>query len=67
MAPYRLTSFREAESMTVTVYLEGPTKASRRLSPLTARVLGPGWTSWHTAFAVVAQGSGRGSTLGQWT
>ena len=37
--------------MTVTVYLEGPTKASRRLSPLTTRALGFGQASWHTTLA----------------
>lgn len=37
--------------MTVTVYLEGPTKASRWLSPLTTRALGLGQASWHTTLA----------------
>lgn len=37
--------------MTVTVYLEGPTKASKWLSPLTTRALGLGQASWHTTLA----------------
>lgn len=37
--------------MTVTTCLEGPTKASRRLSPLTTRALGVGWASRHTMLA----------------
>lgn len=45
--------------MTVTVYLEGPTKASRRLSPLTARALGPGQASWHTTLAASIMGAGQ--------
>lgn len=35
------TSSSEQASITVTMYLEGPTKASRRLSPLTTRVSTP--------------------------
>lgn len=48
--------------MMVTVYLEGPTKASRRLSPLTTRALGFGRASWHTTLA--AGITGAGSQLG---
>lgn len=36
--------------MTVTVFLEGPTTASKRLSPLTARAPGPR-QAWHTTLA----------------
>lgn len=43
--------------MTVTVYLEGPTKASRRLSSLTTRVLALGWASWHTTLAASITGA----------
>lgn len=35
----------------VTVYLEGPTKASRWLSPLTVKALGLKQVSWHTTLA----------------
>ena len=41
---------------TVTTYLEGPTKASRRLSPLTTRALGVGWASRHTMLAAGSTG-----------
>lgn len=44
--------------MMVTVYLEGPTKASRRLSPLTTRALGLVWASWHTTLAAGSTGAG---------
>lgn len=43
--------------MTVTTYLEGPTKASRRLSALTARALGVGWASRHTMSAAGSIGA----------
>lgn len=43
--------------MMVTVYLEGPTKASRRLSSLTTRVLALGWASWHTTLAASITGA----------
>lgn len=35
------TSSSEQASITVTTYLEGPTKARRRLSPLTTKAFGP--------------------------
>lgn len=49
--------------MTVTVCLEGPTKASRRPSLLTARVLGLAGASGHTMSAVATWG-GAGVSLG---
>lgn len=52
-----LTSSRQAAFMTVTTYLEGPTKASRRPSPLTARALGVGWASRHTTLAAGSVGA----------
>ena len=42
--------------MTLTVYLEGPTKASRQLSPLTTRMLELGQASWHTTLAASTRG-----------
>lgn len=51
-----LTSSREAEHISVTVCLEGPTKASRRPSLLTARVLGLAGASGHTMSAVATWG-----------
>lgn len=43
--------------MMVTVYLKGPMKASRRLSPLTARVLGLGRASRHNTLAAGITGA----------
>lgn len=45
--------------MTVTVHLEGPTKASRRPSLLTARALGLAGASGHTMSAVATRGRGQ--------
>lgn len=42
----------------VTVYLDGPTKASRWLSPLTVRALGLKQVSWHTTLAADIMGAG---------
>lgn len=49
--------------MMVTMFLKGPTKASRRLSPLTARALALGRASRHTTLA--AGSTGAGGQLGE--
>lgn len=44
--------------MMVTMYLKGPMKASKRLSPLTAKALGRGRASRHTTLAAGITGAG---------
>lgn len=44
--------------MMVTVCLKGPVKASKRLSPLTAKALGLGGASRHTTLAARITGAG---------
>lgn len=44
--------------MMVTMYLKGPMKASKRLSPLIAKALGRGRASRHTTLAARITGAG---------
>lgn len=60
------SSSSEAVSTTLTVYLEGPTKASRRLSLLTTMMLELGQASWHTTLAATRRTRHRGAPLWYW-